>query len=307
MTEVLIKDGVLYRLWDDMDETEDFEPLVIEHIKDIFGPSCEYFPKRKLKTLADNRSIPDGFVVDFEKQKWYVVEMKLLCDDAVNRISGQIVNYKNAIENPSTLRGIYKAIKSIKDADFLDDLINERQPQIVVLINSLDGGLGAKFREQVRGVDKDVKILFFKTFARAGDNDKESKDVCHVFEPVYAHTSIPQLRKPHDEDKKPPRAPRGIVTTQKAYRMHILEALIEMSGKGKTKHVLSVVGEKMRGILKKIDYDKLPSGVDTRWSNAAMWERQEMVDERLLKPAKESGRGIWEITEKGRKYYEEHK
>jgi len=53
MTEVLIKDGVLYRLWDDMDETRDFEPLVIEHIKDIFGPSCEYFPKRKLKTLAD--------------------------------------------------------------------------------------------------------------------------------------------------------------------------------------------------------------------------------------------------------------
>ncbi|MFH1788708.1 MAG: winged helix-turn-helix domain-containing protein [Candidatus Altiarchaeota archaeon] len=296
-----------------MDETRDFEPLVIEHIKDIFGPSCEYFPKRKLKTLADNRSIPDGFIVDFENKKWYVVELKLLCDDAVNRISGQIVNYKNAIENPTALRGIYKAIKSIRDADFLDDLINETRPQLVVIINNIDGGLGAKFREQVRGVDKDVKVVVFKTFARIDQNEKfvnPNEIHCHVFKPLYNRTPQPPLMKPPlsgDEDKKLHRTPRGLVTPQKEYRMHIIGALREMGGKGKTKDVLRIVEKRMRGILKKIDYDKLPSGMDTRWSNAAMWERQEMVDEGLLKPSRESGRGIWEITEKGKRYYEEHK
>jgi len=243
--------------------------------------------------------------------------MKLLCDDAVNRISGQIVNYKNAIKNPNTRRNIYKAIKSIRDASFLDDLINEEPPQIVVLINSLDGGLGAKFREQVEGVDEDVKILVFKTFARVGDNDAlDPKDIYHIFEPLYAYASMPQVRKPTLADyeekvisisKKSMRAPRGSVTTQKAYRMPVLEALIEMGGKEKTRNVLNVVGEKMRGILKGVDYEKLPSGMDTRWSNAVMWERQEMVDEGLLKPARESGRGFWEITEKGKRYYEKHK
>ena len=83
--------------------------------------------------------------------------------------------------------------------------------------------------------------------------------------------------------------------------------MIELGGNGKVKDVLDHVGKEMRDVLKKVDYEKLPSGVDTRWSNAAMWERMSMVDEGLLKPAKESGRGLWEITDKGRKYYEEHK
>ncbi len=38
--EVLIKDGVRYRLWDyDNDEVNKFEPIVIEHVENIFGSS----------------------------------------------------------------------------------------------------------------------------------------------------------------------------------------------------------------------------------------------------------------------------
>ena len=114
--EILIKDGVKYRLWAPPKEPQDFEPMIKYHVKDIFGKGCEYFPKQKLKTLANNKSIPDGFVVDFKNKKWYIVENKLLCDDAIRRISGQIVDYKNGIKNLTTRREIYKAIKSIKNA-----------------------------------------------------------------------------------------------------------------------------------------------------------------------------------------------
>jgi len=42
-----------------------------------------------------------------------------------------------------------------------------------------------------------------------------------------------------------------------------------------------------------------------RWVNTARWARQKMVEKGLL--AKDSPWGIWEITEKGRKYYYEEK
>lgn len=72
MEKIILLNGAKYRTWKPTDEVRDFEPLVIEHIKDVFGDSCEYFPKRKLTTLANNSGIPDGFVVDFKKQKWYI-------------------------------------------------------------------------------------------------------------------------------------------------------------------------------------------------------------------------------------------
>ncbi|MEA1924602.1 MAG: hypothetical protein U9M95_01905 [Candidatus Altiarchaeota archaeon] len=181
--KILLKDGVRYRLWTPENELNDFEPMIKHHIKDIFGNGCKYFPKQKLKTVADNRSIPDGFVVDFKNQRWYVVELKLLCDDAIRRIPGQIVDYKNSIKNPKTRRNIYKSIKSVKDTDFLDDLINDKKPEIVIIINSLDGKLGEQFREQVGGTDRDVKIIVFKTFVREHVDPKMVH--VHLFEPVY--------------------------------------------------------------------------------------------------------------------------
>lgn len=179
---IIFKDGVKYLLWEPEHELNDFEPMIKYHVKDIFGDECEYFPKQKLKTLADIRSIPDGFVVDFQRRKWYIVELKLLRDDAINRISGQIVDYKNAIRNDKTRRKIYKAMKSIKDVNFLDDLINEKEPEIVIIINNLNGIFGKKFKEKVKGTEEKVIIFEFKTFTREGVDPK--KVHIHLFEPL---------------------------------------------------------------------------------------------------------------------------
>ena len=86
MEKIILINGIKYRLCKLNDEVREFEPLIIKHIKDVFGDGCEYFPKQKVVTLANNRSIPDGFVVDFKNRKWYIVELKLLCDDAIRRI-----------------------------------------------------------------------------------------------------------------------------------------------------------------------------------------------------------------------------
>lgn len=101
------------------------------------------------------------------------------------------------------------------------------------------------------------------------------------------------------------RLPRGQRTPEAAYRLPILRALVAMGGQGEMTAVLDRVYEEMKYKLKPIDLKPLPSDAKTfRWRNAAQWERQSMVYEGLLR--KDSPRGIWAITEKGRKYLAEH-
>ena len=76
---------------------------------------------------------------------------------------------------------------------------------------------------------------------------------------------------------------------------------ITVGGSGKTREVLDKVGEKMKCILKPLDYAVLPSdGKSIRWRNSAQWARNTMVNEdgRM----KKSPSGIWEISRKGREW-----
>lgn len=98
---------------------------------------------------------------------------------------------------------------------------------------------------------------------------------------------------------------KGKRTPRQAFRIPILEALIELGGKGKTDEILKKVESKMKNILKSVDYEKLPSGVEIRWRNTAQWERYVMVQDGLLRS--DSPIGIWEITEKGRSFFKENK
>ncbi|MFZ5365740.1 MAG: winged helix-turn-helix domain-containing protein [Patescibacteria group bacterium] len=94
-------------------------------------------------------------------------------------------------------------------------------------------------------------------------------------------------------------------TPQKEYRIPILESLIEMGGRGKMEKVLEKIKSKIKDKLTTADLGRLPSGTSIRWENAAQWERQKMKEEGLL--MKDSPRGIWEITKKGRTYYQSQK
>ncbi|MGC8822956.1 MAG: winged helix-turn-helix domain-containing protein, partial [Desulfurella sp.] len=72
----------------------------------------------------------------------------------------------------------------------------------------------------------------------------------------------------------------------------------------KMKDILRLVHEKMKSILREYDYEPLPSNPkQERWKNTAQWARNTMVNEGLL--VSNSPRGIWEITEEGRRFYNE--
>ena len=103
----------------------------------------------------------------------------------------------------------------------------------------------------------------------------------------------------HDERHNMDRLQRRLRTPEAAFRQPILKALDEMGGSARMGDVLTRVEQLMRDILKEVDYEPLPADGMQRWSKAAQWERYSMAKEGLLK--QDSRRGIWEITEAGRK------
>ena len=109
------------------------------------------------------------------------------------------------------------------------------------------------------------------------------------------------------KSKKKPRKksantlPKGLRTPEEAFRMPILESLVELGGSAPMSEVLNLVERKMKRILNDYDRQLLPSDRrSVRWRNTAQWCRNAMVKEGLMKD--NSPYGIWEISDKGRSW-----
>ena len=108
----------------------------------------------------------------------------------------------------------------------------------------------------------------------------------------------------HGERRNMGRLQRGARTPEDAFYQPILKVLNGSDGSAKINDVLAKVEQLMRGVLTQVDYESLPSDPDiVRWRNTAQWARSTMVREGLLKST--SLRGVWEITDSGRKYLTE--
>jgi restriction system protein len=145
-----------------------------------------------------------------------------------------------------------------------------------------------------------------KTLSEYGERLKDFREKVKAlqkeWQTIFSEKIPTQYRKKHVEGK----LKRGLRTPLVKFVIPILESIIELGGKAETKNILELVHSKMKGILNSYDYESLPfNSLQKRWINTAQWARYIMVNEGLL--ANNSPRGIWEITEKGRKFYEENK
>lgn len=103
--------------------------------------------------------------------------------------------------------------------------------------------------------------------------------------------------------KTGPRLSPDEVTPRDAYRLPILSVLVEKGGRATRTQVLDGVYVRVRSLLTSADLKGLPSNKgQIRWKNKAEWCRREMVEEGLLSDV--SPRGVWEITEAGRRWLE---
>jgi len=113
----------------------------------------------------------------------------------------------------------------------------------------------------------------------------------------------PKIAGHVQEEKR--RGPKTRVdrTPESAFRIPILQALVELRGKGSVSEILKRVQRCLEGNLKPDDFKSLKSG-EVRWENTVKWERKHLIDDGLLES--NSGYGVWVISSRGRKYLEEH-
>lgn len=95
----------------------------------------------------------------------------------------------------------------------------------------------------------------------------------------------------------------GVFTPVQAYWKPILQTLVEMGGRGRREKVMDGVGQKMKGILTAADYGTLSDSNVIRWRNRVAWQTSNMRARGFIK--KGSVRGLWEITDEGRKWLDD--
>jgi len=170
--------------------------------------------------------------------------------------------------------------------------------------------------------ETEAEIEFFKSVGKIaiekGDYDRVTEAVAHATNITGFRDKIVALQsdwqalaaqftvEPDEEEKAGGerrnlgRLRRGLRTPEPAFRTPILNALVELGGGGKVADVLELVEMRMKKMLKKVDYQPLASDPSNlRWRNTAQWSRSIMVHDGLLKA--DSPRGVWEITDAGRK------
>lgn len=322
MSEKILVDGVTYVPYHYMEESE-LEYFVIKHSGKIFGKNNFYLPKSKLKSKGGLVSIPDGFVIDFNNRKWYVVEIELAEHDVYNHIVPQMSKFINGIKNPDNRKELIgkfyewfcsEPIEKAKSEILLGGMelyktindIIEKPPQFLVIIDKRTDQVA----EAVSSIAGDTRIIEFKTFIREDIGDIRVH--LHLFEPPIVplkavNTRASKYQETENKVKagKYQRAKRGTITPQKEYYLPILEALVELGGKGRVSEVLGIVFNKMKNELTSDDLKEVPSGKDIRWENAAKWARWWLVNNGYL--SNKSPYGIWEITTAGQKYLEKLK
>lgn len=99
--------------------------------------------------------------------------------------------------------------------------------------------------------------------------------------------------------EQPSRAAPGSVLPVRGYWIPILELLDEAGGSAPSNDVIEALEERMENLLTSRDFEHLKSG-EIRWRNRARFARLRMKERGLLSDT--SHRGVWEITDGGRKF-----
>jgi len=300
MSQLLLKKNNIEYVLREYDNEKELEEIVKEHYKKIFGEQTIFFDKQKIQTRAGIKAKTDGFLLSLDNKEWYILEVELSTHNLYEHIVPQISKFRRThdsydtrrkivealydeIENSSKKKRLFRSNKVEDIHKFLTEIIDSKPIVVIIIDNKTE-----ELNEVLESLPFESKVIEFKTFTRKGSNDL--RDHIHLFEPLIQSKVSTLIKRKSGE-----------ITSQREYRIPILETLIEIGGKGRMEKILKKIEGKIGNKLTTKDQEMLPSGTSVRWKNAAQWEREKMKEEGLLKA--DSPRGIWEITKKGENYY----
>ncbi len=139
-------------------------------------------------------------------------------------------------------------------------------------------------------IEKAVQMTAFRT--KVNELQKEWLDIFATTKPLRTRKRSRKIAK---------RLKGRLRTPEEAFRIPILQSLIELGESAAMADVLERVKAKMKSQLNDYDWEPLPSDPkQARWYNTAQWTRYALVKEGLL--SRNSPRGIWEITSAGKRW-----
>jgi len=154
----------------------DLEQMIIEHSKEIFGKNSCYFDiKKKINSKAGFGAVPDGYVIDFDKDRLYILEVELIRHDLKRHILPQIAIFKIALGYDKTREGLVDtfvsesggnspAYKKLKDRKYLKNVV-ENNYGIIILIDDVNPQL-YEVVEAISSENLDVKVIPFRTYVK---------------------------------------------------------------------------------------------------------------------------------------------
>ena len=173
-----------------------------------------------------------------------------------------------------------------------------------VLIDELGAALELVKKEGMQAIQQDQFTKAQAAAQRAEVLSKYLKGLEGLREKWQAMLSGATRDKLERRKSKRTHLSPGIRTPNRAYRIPILEALLELGGSARSRDVLTIVESKMKSKFRAVDYEQTQGRRVPRWRNAAEWERNTMKNEGLI--SADSPTGIWEITQEGRAYLREN-
>lgn len=192
--DILIKDGAKYFQTDFYGKELEFEKVVFTQYKHLFGENAILFTKKKIQTATNIGTIPDAFIIDFEKEKWFIIEVEISNHDVYSHIVPQLTKFSSALNNPQTRKQLTKFFESeirtdpYKNALLLSNgktevfktvsEIVDSNPELIIIIEQQHDELTSIFNS----LPFKTKINVFKTFTREG---LEQGDIIFQIEPVF--------------------------------------------------------------------------------------------------------------------------
>jgi hypothetical protein len=119
------KSGRIYSKMEFADEDE-IENVVINNFKLLFGDYSILLDKNLINTNSGKGSIPDGIIINFQENRWYILEVERGIHGTWEHIAPQISKQITAMENIDTKVKIAEnCIKKINKNTSFKDLLNE--------------------------------------------------------------------------------------------------------------------------------------------------------------------------------------
>jgi hypothetical protein len=177
------------------------------------------------------------------------------------------------------------------------------------MVGPVDDEVFQALQAQAEPLVDDVNAVLRRLLGLTSSNRSEPKSagggLALVREPDYSPPSTPRRpssvkrrRRKASPNVKRPRAKHGSILPEDDYELPILRTLDELGGRAPSSEVIEKVGAALGESFQPADFEELDSGL-VRWRNRTQFVRLGLIRAGDMK--KGSPRGVWEISDQGRR------